>query len=72
MVTTFSRSAGNRTKGVWEFLEKASRADIRLAELKHPSLRRIMSYCSGRVLIYVHPCFYKSLKFQLPLEGGTR
>ena len=27
MVTTFVHSAGNRTKGLWRFLEEASRAD---------------------------------------------
>ena len=33
MVTTFVRSAGSRTKGVWRLIEKASLADIRLAEM---------------------------------------
>ena len=40
MVTTFVRSAGRRTKGVWSLLEKASRADIRLAEMEHSSLKK--------------------------------
>ena len=50
------------TNFVWKFLEKGSRVDIRWAELEHTSLCKIMSYCSDRVLIYVHPSFYKSLK----------
>ena len=39
MVTTFVRSAGNRTKELWRFIEEASRADIRLAEMEHSSLK---------------------------------
>ena len=68
MVTTFVRSTGGRTKDVWQFLEKASRADIRLAELEHPSFQKILSYCSGRVIIYVHPSFYRSLKLRFSLD----
>ena len=37
MVTTFVRSAGNRTKDLWHFLEGASRADVMLADLRHQS-----------------------------------
>ena len=40
MVTTFVHSAGSRTKGVWNLIEKASRVDIRLAEMEHPSLKK--------------------------------
>ena len=65
MVTTFVHSAGSRTKGVWKFLEKASR----LAKLEYPSLRKIMSYCSVRVPIYVHSCFSWSLKLQRTVRG---
>ena len=60
------RQISNRTKELWRFIEKASRADIRLAEMEHPSLRKMMSHCSGRVPIYVHPCFYRSLKLKYP------
>ena len=70
MVTTFVLSAGNRTKGVWKFLEKVSRANIRLVELEHPSLRKIMSYCSAMVPIYIHPYFHKSLKLRFFLDVG--
>ena len=68
MVTTFVRSAGNRTKELWRFIEEASRTDIRLADLEHPSLNNMLSKCTGRVLIYVHPCFYRSLKLQYFLD----
>ena len=44
LVTTFVRSAGSCTKGVWKLLEKASRADIRLAELEHPSPSNVISF----------------------------
>ena len=35
MVTTFVRSSGTRTRELWRFIEEASRADIRLAELEY-------------------------------------
>ena len=68
MVTTFVPSVGNHTKGLWPLAEKASQADISLAELEHPSHRKMMSQRLGRVPIYVHPCFYKSLKLRYPLD----
>ena len=61
MVTTFVRSAGNHTKELWRFIEEVSRADLRLAELEHSSLKKMLSFCSGRVPIYVHPRFYRAL-----------
>ena len=67
MVTTFVYSTGIRMKAVWNVLEKASQADIRLAELEHPSLKK-MSFCLGRVPIYGDPCFYRSLKLQYPRD----
>ena len=33
-LTTFVRSAGNRTKELWNFIDEASRADVMLVELK--------------------------------------
>ena len=62
MVTTFVCSAGNRTKELWRFIEEASRTDIKLVELEHSSHNDILNKCTGRVPIYVHPCFYRSLK----------
>ena len=59
MVTIFICSTELRTKGMWKFQENASRADIRMVELVHRSLRKIISYCSDRVPIYVHTCFYE-------------
>ena len=35
MVTTFVRSAGNRTKELWQFIEEASRADVMSADMRH-------------------------------------
>ena len=70
MVTTFVRSAGNRTKELWQFIEKASRADMRLAEMGHDSLNEISAKCTGRVPIYVHPTFYRSLKLRFPYDVG--
>ena len=70
MVTTFVRSAGGRTKELWQFIEEASRADMRLAEMGHDSLNEISSKCTGRVPIYVHPTFYRSLKLRFPYDVG--
>ena len=47
MVTTFVRSAGNRTKELWHFLEGASRADVMLADLRHQSFKKLLPFCSG-------------------------
>ena len=70
MVTTFIRSPGNRTKELWQFIEEASQTDIKLSEMEHPSLNVLSSRCTGRVPIYVHPCFYRFLKLQYPLDVG--
>ena len=70
MVTTFVRSAGNRTKELWQFIEEASRADMRLAEMGHESLNEISAKCTGRVPIYVHPTFYRPLKLRFPYDVG--
>ena len=40
MVTTFVCLAGNWTKGVWLLIEKASRADIRLEKMEHPTFQK--------------------------------
>ena len=70
MVTTFVRSAGGRTKELWQFIEEANRGDMRLAEMGHDSLNEISSKCTGRVPIYVHPTFYRSLKLRFPYVVG--
>ena len=70
MVTTFVRSAGNRTKELWHFLEGASRADVMLADLRHQSLKKLLPFCAGRVPILVHPSFYRSLKLRYPVDVG--
>ena len=70
MVTTFVHSAGNRTKELWRLIEEASRVDIRLAEMKHPSLNVMSTKCTGRVPIYVHPSFYRSLKLRYFMDVG--
>ena len=72
MVTTFVRSAGDRTKGVWKFLSTVCQTDtgIKLAELEHSSLKKCIPYCSGRVPILVHPSLYRSPKLRFPIDVG--
>ena len=72
MVTTFIRSAGDRSKGVWKFLDTVCQTDtgVELAELGHPSLKRCLPYCTGRVPILVHPSPYWSLKVRFPMDVG--
>ena len=48
MVTTFVCSAGSRTKAVWNFLEKASRVDIKLAEFEHLFLKKNVVFLFGK------------------------
>ena len=71
MVTTFVRSAGDHTRGVWKFLNTVCQTDlgIKLAELEHSSLK-CLPFCSGRVPILVHPSFYRSPKMRFPLDVG--
>ena len=69
-MTTFVRSAGTRARELWRFLEEASRTDIRLVELYHPSLNKMLHQCTGKVPIYVHPYFYWSLKLRYPMDVG--
>ena len=68
MVTTFFRSAGDRTKGVWKFLSTVCQTDtgMKLAELEHSSLKKCITFCSGRV----HPSLYRSLKLRFPIDVG--
>ena len=70
MVTTFVRSAGDRSKGVWKFLDMVRQTDtgVEQAGLEHSSLKRCLSYCSGRVPILVHPSLYRSRKVRFPLR----
>ena len=72
MVTTFIRSAGDRSKGVWKFLDTVCQTDtgVELAELEHPSLKRCLPYCTGRVPILVHPSLYRSLKVRFLMDVG--
>ena len=72
MVATFVRSAGDRTRGVWKFLNTVCQTDtgMKLAELEHSFLKRCLLFFSGMVLILVHPSFYKSLKVRFPLDVG--
>ena len=72
MVTTFVRSADDRTKGVWKFLSTVCQTDtdIKLAELEHSSLKKFIPFCSGRVPILVHPSLYRSLKLKFPIDAG--
>ena len=72
MVTTFVRSAGDRTKGVWKFLNTVCQTEtgIKFAKLEHSSLKKYLPYCAGRVPILVHPSLYRSLKVRFPLDVG--
>ena len=72
MVTTFVRSSGDRSKGVWKFLDTVRQTDtgVELAELDHSSLKRCLSYCLGRIPILVRPSLYWSLKVRFPLDVG--
>ena len=44
-VTTFVHAAGNRTRELWCFIQEASCADLRLAELEHSSLKKMLPFC---------------------------
>ena len=72
MVTTFVRSAGDRTRGVWKFLSTVCQTDtgMKLAELEHSSVKKCIPYCSGKVPILVHPSLYMSLKLRFPIDLG--
>ena len=70
MVTIFVRSAGNRIKELWHFLEGGSRADVKLADLRHQTLKKMLPFCSGRVPILVHPSFYRALEMRYPMDVG--
>ena len=70
MVTTFVRLSSNRTKELWQFIAGASRVDMRLAEMEHYSLKKMLTHCAGRVPIYVCLNFYRSLKLRYPLDVG--
>ena len=72
MLTTFIRSAGDRTKGVWKFLDTVCQTDtgVKLAELEYSSLKSCVPFCSERVPILVHPSFYRALIIRFPLDVG--
>ena len=44
--------------------------DLWLVELEHPSLNVMLSKCTDRVSIYIHPSFYRSLKLRFPMDVG--
>ena len=71
-VTTFVRSAGDRTRGVWKFLSTVCQTDtgMKLAELEHSSLKKCITFCSCRVPILVHPSLYRSLKLRFARDVG--
>ena len=72
MVTTFICRTGSRTKGLWRFPEEASHADIKLADLEHPSLNKMTTFCAGRTQIYVHLSSYRALKLKFLLDVSWR
>ena len=72
IVTTFVRSAGDRTRGVWKFLSAVCQTDMgmRLAELEHTSIRKCIPHCTERVPRLVYPSLYRSQKLWFPLDVG--
>ena len=38
--------------------------------MEHPSLKKNLTHCAGKVQIYVHSSFYRSLKLRYPLDVG--
>ena len=71
MVTTFVRLPGNRTKDLWEFIEEASRDGHKAGGNGAPLPQRfVMANVRAGVPVYVHPCFYRSLKLRYPLDVG--
>ena len=70
MLNTFVRTAGNRTKELWQLIDDASRTDVMLADTKNSMLRKMLPFCAGRVPILVHPSYYRSLKFRYPVDVG--
>ena len=38
--------------------------------MEHKSLKVMATKCTGRIPIYVHPSFYRSLKLQNPVDVG--
>ena len=72
MATAFVRSAGDRTRGVWKFLDTVCQNDmgISLAMLEDSSLHRMLNFSAGRVPILVHPSLYRCLKVRFPLDVG--
>ena len=42
--------------------------------MEHSSLKDMVTKCTGRVPIYIHPSFYRSLKLRYPVdvEGISR
>ena len=54
-LNTFVRSAGNRTKELWHFIDEASRADVMLVDTKNVMLKKMLPFCVGRVPILVYP-----------------
>ena len=48
MLTTFVRSAGNRTKELWQFIDEASQTDVMLADIKNSMLKENASLLCGQ------------------------
>ena len=70
IVTIFGCLISYQTKELWKLIEGASLADMRLAEMEYPSVKKMLTHCASRFPIYVHPCFYRSLKLRYPLDVG--
>ena len=42
----------------------------KLAEMERLSNKKALSFCTGRVPVYVNPSFYRALKLKYPLHVG--
>ena len=76
MMIIFICAPGSRAHGEWRWLDRAGKADIgvSLAEVKHPCLKKILSFCSSWTPVYIHPSLYKVIKerFSLGVRGFSR
>ena len=50
--------------------DKKTETGARLTDWEHSFLKKMLQYCSGKVLVHVNPSFYRSLRFAYPLEVG--
>ena len=70
---TVVRAGDQTSQQVWEMLKEANSAfDISapLAVWNDPHLKKLVSFCSGRVPVYMHPSLYRAIKLTFPRHVG--